>query len=190
MEFSTSSDMVICGWVQSSPLHWWHKPSPATECSSCTFHHRQGRSPTTSSLLNLHCCRGPICCSTLLRHHLLVPFVHLPLNVLQAYSISITQNFIGIVDPKSLFQLLTFPNKAQGFDIVVCLLCMCSSHANTFYCCLLMMFAFEMLTKKGYYDESDVVLLVKSFCMRKKKEIQPFERFVSQLPHTQRYVRK
>ena len=119
MEFSTSSNIVTASG--GSSLHYIGdtKPSPATESSSCTFHHRQGHSPTEtptqfspqSSLLRL------ICSSTLLQHHLLVPFVHLLLNFLQAYSISITQNFI-IVGPKSLLQLSTIPNKAQGFNII------------------------------------------------------------------------
>ena len=70
-----------------------------------------------NSFLNLHCCQRLICSNTLLQNHLLVPFVHLPLNFPQAYSISITQNFI-IVGPKSLLQLSTIPNKAQGFNII------------------------------------------------------------------------
>ena len=110
-----------------------------------------------SSFFNLHCCRRPICWSTLLQLHLLVPFVHLLLNVLQVYTIC-TQNFIGIVGPKILLQLSTFPNKAQGFNIFVCLLCMHSSRANAFYCCLV---AFEVLTERSYYNESNVILCVK-----------------------------
>jgi len=48
--------------------------------------------------------------------------------------LSQTPGYEAIMGPKSLLQLSTFPNKAQGFDIFVCLLRMHSSRANAFYC--------------------------------------------------------
>ena len=115
MEFSTSSDMVIVGAVLSITsvalgLFLVHLLSQTRKDVLLQ------RLPP-NYLLNLHCCRRPICCSTLLQHHLLVPLVHLPLNVLQVYSISITQNFICIVGPKSLLHS-TSPNKAQGLNVI------------------------------------------------------------------------
>ena len=79
-----------------------------------------------SSFLNLHCCRRPICCSTLLQFHLLVLFVHLLLHT----------EFHRYSGSQSLLQLSTFPNKAQGFDIFVCLLRMCSYVQTHFTVCL------------------------------------------------------
>ena len=95
LENNSITIWVICGWGQSSPLHRWYR--------AFTSHQIFLMQPLTTnkgilpkrlppnSLLNLHCCWRLICSSTLLQHHLLVPFVHFLLNILQAYSISITQ---------------------------------------------------------------------------------------------------
>ena len=100
-EFSTSSDMVIYMWSVlsiTSLAQSLHKPPSLRHAPFTTDKGVLPQRLPPSSFFNLHCCRRPICWSTLLQFHL-VPFVHLLLNVLQVYSIC-TQNFIGIVGPK------------------------------------------------------------------------------------------
>jgi len=79
--------------VQSSPLYiGGTKPSPATKSSSCTFHHRQGHSPTEtptgdwSAVAHLSNTILSLLCTSLL---------HLPLP-LQVYNIFITQKMRAI----------------------------------------------------------------------------------------------
>ena len=80
-----------------------------------------------SSFFNLHCCRRPICWSTLLQLHLLVPFVYLLLNVLQVYSIC-TQNFIAIVG------LASYPAFEKGEEKrLVHTVCACANFKSINY---------------------------------------------------------
>ena len=126
MEFSTSFSMVIieCGWVQSSPLYRWHK---------AFISHRiflMHLSPQTRAFSHRDSHRRLICCSTLIQHHLLVPFMHLPR-----------------APPSCTFlSLCKFTTSSHRRCV---LLRMHSSHVhvNAFYHSLIMMVAFEVLTK-------------------------------------------